>query len=100
MNTLELGTYTKINKALRKKAMENKIPLVTLAMADTYDQGTIEHIHGGKQDWFDKEPEKYEKILIKSNGYFQETTRKHKTCKISMIKVRRKGRMDELFPTG
>ena len=37
MNTLELGNYTKISKVLGKKAIENKIPLVTVAMADTYD---------------------------------------------------------------
>lgn len=37
MNNLELETYTKISKGLGKKAMENKILLVTLAIADTSD---------------------------------------------------------------
>ena len=37
---------------------------------------------------------KREKILIMSNGFFHEIPGKHRKCEISMIKVRRKVRMD------
>lgn len=37
VHDLELEPYMRISKAPGKKAMENKIPLVTLAMGETYD---------------------------------------------------------------
>lgn len=37
MPNLELDPYTEIRKAPGRKATENKMPLVTLAMEDTYD---------------------------------------------------------------
>lgn len=37
MHSLELDPYTRISKTPGKKATEDKMPLVTLAMSDPYD---------------------------------------------------------------
>lgn len=68
MNNLELDAYTMLSMASGKKAMENKTPLVTLAMLETHDWGITEHIFKRKQDWFRK---KRKKIIREKWVYLQ-----------------------------
>lgn len=111
MNNLELDAYTMLSVAPGKKAMENKIPLVALAMLETQERGITGHIYKRKQDWFRKKRKKisrekrvylqsltatieWEKILNKSNDCFYKSPGKHRICKISMMKCQRNERMN------